>query len=106
VAERFPRPDFDIHQATTYAPPTSRTVQLFVALQFAALLAGVGTFLWLTDGWPLWQSAVWLSVLVATLWAAGAVMQGRITMGEALMIECGALAMATSASGLIEWHRV
>jgi uncharacterized membrane protein YhhN len=45
-------------------------------------------------------------VLVTTLWALGAVMQGRITIGEALMIECGALAMATSASGLIEWHRV
>ena len=106
VAARFPRPDFDIAQTTIYAPPMSRAVQLFAALQFVVLLAGVGAFLWLTDGWPLWQSAVWLSVLVTTLWALGAVMQGRISMGEALMIECGALAMATSASGLIEWHRV
>ena len=106
VAARFPRPDFDITQATPYAPPMGRAVQIFVALQFAALLGGVGAFLWLTDGWPLWQSAVWLSVLVTTLWALGAVMQGRIGIGEALMIECGALAMATSASGLIEWHRV
>jgi sterol desaturase/sphingolipid hydroxylase (fatty acid hydroxylase superfamily)/uncharacterized membrane protein YhhN len=106
VAARFPRPDFDMAQATIYAPPMGRAVQIFVALQFAALLAGVGAFLWLTDGWPLWQSAVWLSVLVTTLWALGAVMQGRISMGEALMIECGALAMATSASALIEWHRV
>ena len=106
VAARFPRPDFDITKATTYAPPMNRTVKAFVALQFAALLGGVGAFLWLTDGWPLWQSAVWLSVLVATLWTLGAVMQGRIGIGEALMIECGALAMATSASGLIEWHRV
>jgi alkylglycerol monooxygenase len=106
VAARFPRADFDMAQASIYAPPMSRAVQTFVVLQFAALLAGVGAFLWLTDGWPLWQSAVWLSVLVTTLWALGAVMQGRISMGEALMIECGALAMATSASGLIEWHRV
>jgi sterol desaturase/sphingolipid hydroxylase (fatty acid hydroxylase superfamily)/uncharacterized membrane protein YhhN len=106
VAARFPRPDFDINQATTYAPPMNRSMQAFAALQFVALLAGVGAFLWLTDGWPLWQSAVWLAVLVTTLWALGAVMQGRISMGEALMIECGALAMATSANGLIEWHRV
>ena len=106
VAARFPRPDFDITQTTTYAPPMSHAVQIFVALQFAALLAGVGAFLWLTDGWPLWQSAVWFAVLLTALWALGAVMQGRIGIGEALMIECGALAMATSASGLIEWHRV
>jgi uncharacterized membrane protein YhhN len=106
VATRFPKPEFDIQQTRTYAPPMGRTVQRFAALQFAALLAGVGAYLWLTDGWPLWQSAVWFAVLLAGLWAVGAVMQGRLTVGEALMIECGALAMATSASGLIEWHRV
>lgn len=106
VAARFPKPDFDIQQTRTYAPPMGRAVQRFAALQFTALLAGVGAYLWLTDGWPLWQSAVWFAVLLAGLWAVGAVMQGRITVGEALMIECGALAMATAASGLIEWHRV
>ncbi len=106
VAARFPKPDFDIQQTRTYAPPMGRAVQRFAALQFTALLAGVGAYLWLTDGWPLWQSAVWFAVLLAGLWAVGAVMQGRLTVGEALMIECGALAMATAASGLIEWHRV
>lgn len=106
VAARFPKPAFDIQQTRTYAPPMGRAVQRFAALQFAALLAGVGAYLWLTDGWPLWHSAVWFAVLLAGLWALGAVMQGRLTVGEALMIECGALAMATAASGLIEWHRV
>jgi sterol desaturase/sphingolipid hydroxylase (fatty acid hydroxylase superfamily)/uncharacterized membrane protein YhhN len=106
VAARFPKPAFDIQQTRTYAPPMDRAVQHFAALQFAALLAGVGAYLWLTDGWPLWHSAVWFAVLLAGLWALGAVMQGRLTVGEALMIECGALAMATAASGLIEWHRV
>ena len=106
VAARFPKPAFDIQRTPTYAPPMGRAVRGFAALQFTALLAGVGVFLWLTDGWPLWQSAVWFGVLLAGLWALSAVMQGRITIGEALMIECGALAMATSASGLLEWHRV
>src|SRR5690606_31306261 len=40
------------------------------------------------------------------LWSIGAVMQGRIRIGEALLLACGALAMATSALGWIEWHRV
>jgi uncharacterized membrane protein YhhN len=36
----------------------------------------------------------------------GAVMQGRIGMGEALMIECAALSMATAATGLVDLHRL
>jgi hypothetical protein len=49
---------------------------------------------------------VWLGVLVASLWAMGAVMQGRITMLEALMVESAALATATAALGFIDLHRV
>jgi alkylglycerol monooxygenase len=53
VAARFPTPGFDIQQTRSDAPPMSRAVQGFAALQFAALLAGVGAYLWLADGWPL-----------------------------------------------------
>lgn len=106
VAARFPKPAFDLQRTQTFAPPMSACVQRFAALQFVALLAASGAFLWLTDGWPLWQSAVWLAVMLAGLWSVGAVMQGRIGMGEALMIECAALSMATSATGLVELHRL
>lgn len=106
VAARFPSPAFDIGHVQRYAPPMSRGVQAFAAAQFALLLAGVAGFLWFTDGWPLPRSAVVFAVLVVALWAIGAVMQGRISMGEALMIESGALAMATAALGATELHRV
>jgi sterol desaturase/sphingolipid hydroxylase (fatty acid hydroxylase superfamily)/uncharacterized membrane protein YhhN len=106
VSQRFPKAPFDIAQVRTFAPPLSPNVQRFAALQFVALLAGSGAYLWLTDSWPLWQSAVWLVVLLAGLWAVGAVMQGRIGMGEALMIECAALSMATAATGLVDLHRL
>jgi alkylglycerol monooxygenase len=106
VSQRFPKPAFDIGQVRAFAPPLSPNVQRFAAWQFIALLAGSGAYLWLTDGWPLWQSAVWLVVLLAGLWSVGAVMQGRIGMGEALMIECAALSMATAATGLVDLHRL
>jgi len=106
VAARFPSPAFDLTQVQRYAPPMTRSVQWFAALQFMALLAGVAGFLWFADGWPLARSAVVFAVLLVALWAIGAVMEGRIGMGEALMIECGALAMATAALGAVELHRV
>lgn len=103
---RFPRPAFDIDQVRVYAPAMSRPVQWFAGVQFALLLSAVSAFLWFTDSWPLWQSGVWLVALTAGLWSVGAVMQGRITMGEALMIECAGLAMATAAVGATDLHRL
>lgn len=106
VAERFPSPAFDLASVQRYAPPMSPAVRWFAGAQFVALLVGVGGFLWFADAWPLSRSAVVFSVLLVALWAIGAVMQGRIGMGEALLIECGALAMATAALGWVDLHRV
>lgn len=106
VAARFPAPAFDIARVQRYAPPMSRRVQLFSAAQFALMLGGVAGFLWFADGWPLARSAVVFAVLLVSLWAIGAVMQGRIGIGEALLIECGALSMACAALGWVELHRV
>ncbi len=97
---------FDIAAVRRFAPPMTRVVQVFAAVQFALLLAGVAGFLWLVDGWPLPRSAVVFTALLAVLWATGAVMQGRLSMLEALMIECGALSMAAAALGAVELHRV
>lgn len=106
VAARFPSPAFDLAAVQRYAPPMARSVQWFAGAQFALLLVGVAGFLWFADAWPLSRSAVAFATLLVALWAIGAVMQGRIGMGEALMIECGALAMATAALGWVELHRV
>ncbi len=52
VAERFPRPAFDIHQVQTFQPAASRAVRCFGALQFVALLPCVSAFLWFSDSLP------------------------------------------------------
>ncbi|MGE0100482.1 MAG: lysoplasmalogenase family protein [Hydrogenophaga sp.] len=106
VAARFPSPNFDLAAVQRYAPPMTRGVQVFSAVQFALLLGGVAGFLWFSDGWPLARSAVVFAVLLVALWAIGAVMQGRIGMGEALLIECSAMSMACAALGWVELHRV
>ncbi len=97
---------FDIDRVPTYHPPMSRAVMVFGAIQFVLLLQGVAAFLWFADRLPLAQAGVWVGALCAGLWAVGAVLQGRISMTVALMIESAALATATAALGHIELHRV
>jgi sterol desaturase/sphingolipid hydroxylase (fatty acid hydroxylase superfamily)/uncharacterized membrane protein YhhN len=106
VARRFPATPFDIARVQTYHPPMSRAVFWFGAVQFVLLLQGVAAFLWFADSLPQARAAVWLGALSVALWALCAVMQGRITMTEALLMECAALATATAAVGWVEWHRV
>jgi alkylglycerol monooxygenase len=78
----------------------------FAGLQFAVLLVGVAVFLWHADRLPASESAVWLAVLVAGLWAINAAMQGRLTLAQVLLVEVAALATATGAAGWTEWHHV
>lgn len=104
VAARFPKPAFSMAQMQRYQPPMARPVQWFALAQFALLLAGVAVFLWQADTAPLAHNAIWFAVLLVSQWALGAVMQGRIGMWMALMLQCAALATATSALGFTAWH--
>jgi alkylglycerol monooxygenase len=106
VAERFPRPAFALERVRRYQPPITAAVALFAVLQFVLLLAAVSLFLWHADAMPLGQSLPWLAALVAALWALGAVLQGRLSMLEALLVQAAALATATAAQGWIDWHRM
>ncbi|AVO48891.1 hypothetical protein C6568_06215 [Melaminivora suipulveris] len=104
VARSHPRPAFDIGQMPLFAPPMGGALRAFALAQFALLLGGVAAFLWHAESLPAPQAALWFAVLLACQWALAAAMQGRIGMGLALMIQAGALATATSALGLLQWH--
>jgi alkylglycerol monooxygenase len=106
VAERFPKPAFDISRLQRYDPPASRAVLWFGGLHFLALLGGVVLFLWFADTLPLAPSVVWLAALSTVLWCTGAVLQGRLSMTEVLLIEAAALSTACAATGLVDLHRV
>jgi uncharacterized membrane protein YhhN len=49
---------------------------------------------------------VWLAALCAGLWAVGALLQGRLTVLEVLLVEAGALATATAVQGPVELHHL
>lgn len=104
VAQRFPKPGFSMAQMVPYHPPMARAVQGFAFVQFALLLAGVAAFLWRADSAPLAENAIWFAVLLTVQWSLGAVMQGRIGLLMALLLQSGALATATSALGFMQWH--
>jgi len=106
VAERFPKPAFDINRLQRYDPPANRAVLWFGGLHFLALLGGVVVFLWFADTLPLAASVVWLAALSTVLWCTGAVLQGRLTMMEVLFIEAAALSTACAATGQLELHRL
>ena len=105
VQQRFPKPAFQLDEARQrYQPPMTSAVQRFALVQFALLLAGVAAFLWQADKAPLLTNAVWFAVLLTLQWALGAVMQGRMGLLLALMLQSAALATATSVLGLTQWH--
>lgn len=105
-ADLPPGASFEINRVRRYDPPASRAVQVFGALQFVLMLAGSVSFLWYADSLELAPAVVWLAVLGTGLWCTGAVMQGRLTIPEVLLIEAAALSTACAAMGLMELHRV
>jgi uncharacterized membrane protein YhhN len=105
VAQRFPKPAFDLDaHRLLYAPAMERGLRWFAGLQFVALIAGVSLFLWHADQSSMTRNMLWFAVLLACQWALGAAMQGRISLWLALAIEAGALATATSALDMVHWH--
>jgi len=106
VAARFPKPAFEMAKIRRYDPPMTRTARVYSALHFLALLGGVSLVLWYGEGLPLTHAALWVGALTAGLWIGGAVMQGRLSIGAALVIEAALLSTVSAATGLLELHRV
>jgi len=106
VAADCPRPAFDITTVKTYAPSVARPVRVFAVWQFVLLLGGVAVFLWRADTAALPHNLAWFAALLAGLWAVGALLQGRISRSEVLLIECAALSMASATTGWTAVHLV
>ena len=74
-------------------------------MQTALLLAGATAWALQARQAP-WAApaAIWLAVLLVCATALAAVQRGRLGGWAALMVQCAALATATSALGLTAWH--
>ena len=98
-----PPAPFDLKAVRPYDPPAGATVTV---LAFAALIAMIGAttaFLATAPGLPLAAGLAVFAALVATLWAMGALLDGRIVILEALFVFAAALASAAYA---LNWPSV
>lgn len=96
VAERFPRPAFDMATVQRFDPPVGRTAAWFGAVQFVAMVAASAAFLWYADDFTLGTSAMLTAAVAAGLWGLGAVLQGRIGIVAALAIDV--------VAGMVAWR--
>jgi len=81
VAARWPKPAFDIAAVQRFDPPLPRVNAVLACVLFIAALAALGLFLWHVHRLSLGQQLAGSVVLVAALWAIGALTQPR-TAGE------------------------
>jgi len=80
--------------------PPHPILRPFAAVQAVLLLAALTALIVQPPAaLPLWV-ATWLTAA----WALWALLRGRIGMLLALVVQCGALATVTSATGLLQWH--
>jgi sterol desaturase/sphingolipid hydroxylase (fatty acid hydroxylase superfamily) len=100
VAARFPKRGFDLGAMKRFEPPMTKGLAGFALAQFVLMLAAATTFLWNAESLPLLHSAMWVMAIAAALWSLGAVMQGRISMLRALLVEAAVAAAAATVVGL------
>ena len=80
--------------------PTHPLLRPFAAVQAMLLLAALTAL----AVQPPPATALWVAAWLTTAWALWALLRGRIGMLLALVVQCGALATVTSATGLLYWH--
>jgi alkylglycerol monooxygenase len=104
VAARWPKPAFDLAQVQIFDPPLSRAVRAYVGAGFVILLAAVARVLWLAHALPPTNVAVWSAALAITFWSLGAVLESRLSVLGASIVQAAVLATASATLGLQELH--
>ena len=86
------------------AAPPPHGLRAFIAVQSALLLAAMAALGVQASSAPPMHNALGVATLLVAAWALWAALRGRISPLQALMVQAGALATATSALGLLHWH--
>ena len=106
LAQASPRAPFDLTRFQRFNPVLGRAGQWFAAVQFPLLIAGVLLVLWYAGRWSISTSAICSVALVACYWAMCAVLQRRLAIVAALLVQSAAVATASSALGWVDLHYV
>ena len=94
---------FDLGRVRRYDPPIGPAARAFTVVHFVAILVGTTALLWYAAELPFTMLAAAAVAVLGVLWLIGAVMQGRLAPGRAVLVEAGTallLAAALSAGGL------
>jgi hypothetical protein len=94
---------FELARVRRYDPPMPPAARAFAVVHFVAILLGSTALLWYSQDLPLTMLTAAALAVLGVLWLVGAVMQGKLAPGRALLIEAGTgllLAAALAAGGL------
>ena len=94
-----PEPPFDVSAVRLYDPPAGRAASVIVFVALIAMVGATAAFLLAGPNLPLANGLVVFFSLTAALWAMGAVLDGRISIGESLFVFCVGLSCAAYALG-------
>ncbi|HEX9168614.1 MAG TPA: lysoplasmalogenase family protein [Roseiarcus sp.] len=92
-------PRYDPKAVVIYDPPSSRAAQILALAALVAMIGATAAFLVAAPHLPLANGIGVFLALTATLWAMGALLDGRISICEALYVFAAASTCAAYALG-------
>jgi len=98
-----PERPFDLKAVRVYDPPAGRAAMAVVFAALVAMIGATAAFLLAQPELPLANGLVVFLAIAASLWAMGALLDGRISIPETLFVFCAAL---TSADYSLDWPGV
>lgn len=104
VAQRWPKPAFALAQVQVYDPPVARAAMGYAGVGFVLLLAAVALVLWFAHQLAPLEVAIWSATLAVTFWSLGAVLQSRLSVLGASVVQAAVLATASATLDLQELH--
>ncbi len=88
-----PKPEFELSSVSRYDPPISRGALWFGGCQFLLMLAAFSWFLWQMDDLSFGKSAAVVVGMIAGLWSLGRIIEGRMKIPAALLIDLAAVSL-------------
>ena len=102
VAQRFPKPDFQISSMQKFEMSVSTSAKVLAVAILLAMVQCVGLFLWFANRMPVEGWAWGVALLTAALWVQGALLQRRLSVGVACAL-CAAIVALAYVSPLSQW---
>ena len=94
---------YDPHAVVVYDPPVGRAASILASAALIAMIGATAAFLLAAPHLPLANGVGVFLALTATLWAIGALLDGRISVWEALYVFAAA---STCAAFALDWPLV